>query len=91
MVTAYQSGKTTYEIAAEYDCGKNAISNLLKKHSVNVTKCKAQKRLDVADVVSMYENKRTSQEIANKYGVSPQVIIKCLRAEGVGIRGRWDY
>lgn len=46
------------------------MSNLLKKHGVNVTICK-QDKLNVADVVTMYENMPAIAEIASKHGVGP--------------------
>jgi predicted transcriptional regulator len=68
------------------------VSSTLKKLGVDVTNRKAQRKLDTDDVITMYKNMCTSNEIAEKYGVNPQAIIKCLREHGVKIRkGRWDY
>lgn len=91
LITAYNDGKTTYELAEQYGCHRQTISSMLKKHGINVTKCKAKEKLNPEDVVFMYENMHTSEEIAKKYKVTPQVIITCLRSHGIKIRDRWDY
>ena len=48
-------------------------------------------KLDPSDIISMYAQMHTTEEIAKKYTVNPQAIIKCLRAHNIGIRSRWDY
>ena len=58
---------------------------------INVTGSKAMARIDENQVVFLYKNMFNSMQIAEKLGVSPQVIIKCLRANNVPIRTKWDY
>ena len=89
--TEYQNGMTTYALAAKYDCTRLAMSNALKAHGVAVTKCKAQGKIDTENVLALYKDMHTTAEIAEKYGVYPQLILKCLRSNGVTIRNRWDY
>ncbi|MDR1330178.1 MAG: helix-turn-helix domain-containing protein [Oscillospiraceae bacterium] len=91
LIAGYQAGKSTYTLASEFGCHRQAVSELLRKHGVNVTKCTARKRLNVTDVISMYEAMHTTAEIAKSYGVNPNVILRCLREQGIAIRGRWDY
>jgi uncharacterized protein (DUF433 family) len=91
LIVEYKNGKSTYALAKQFGCHRYTVSNALKKQGVNVTNRKAQRKLNIADVVAMYENMHTSEEISAKYDVSPQAIIQCLREQGVAIRGRWDY
>lgn len=91
IIIEYQSGLTTYQLAEKYATNRHTISNHLKKHGVNVTKNKAQEKLNVEEVISMYAQMFTTEQIAKKFGVSYQTITSCLRANDVRIRSRWDY
>ena len=92
MVSAYQSGETTtIKLAERFGCSKTTINKLLRQHGVEVTRAKAQARLNADAVVAMYDEMRTTEEIAECFHVHPQVVIRCLRANGVKIRSRWDY
>ena len=86
VCSAYQSGKSTYQLAREFGCHRSTISNALKSRGIEVTK---KSKLDVVDVATLYEQGHATQEIADKYNVGPQVILRCLKAEGIKIRGRW--
>lgn len=92
MISAYQSGgTTTIKLAEQFGCSKATINKLLRQQGVEVTKAKAQARLNANVVVAMYDEMRTTEEIAKCFHVHPQVVIRCLRANGVKIRSRWDY
>jgi len=92
LITAYEKGgKSTYELAEQFGCHRATVSNILKRHNVVVSNCKGQNKLNAEDVTAMYENMYTTAEIAKKYEVGPDVVIRCLRANGVMIRGRWEY
>lgn len=67
------------------------MSKLLKQKGVNVTKSKAQARIDANRVIALYENMHTIEEIAQQFKVNRQVITNCLLAHGVKIRSRWEY
>ena len=87
----YRKGLTTYQLAEKYGCHRQTITRCLKKHDVDITKCKATKKLNQNTVVEMYANMFTSERIAKHFKVHPQAIIRCLRANDVKIRSRWDY
>ena len=91
LIVAYLDGKSTYALAAQFGCHRTTVSEILKRHDVTVTKQKSLRKLNLADVVDMYENMHTSAEIAEKYEVGSNVIIRCLRSQGIEIRSRWDY
>ena len=88
IVAEYKKGKSTYALAKEFDCHRTTVSDALKSKGVDVTK---KVKLDVDGVIAMYEQMHTAQEIADKYGIGSQVVIRCLKAHGVRIRGRWEY
>lgn len=91
IISSYQSGKSTIELAKQFGCSKGTINKLLRQHGVEVIREKAQAKLDTAAVIAMYEEMRTSEEIAKQFKVHPQAVIRCLKANGVKIRNRWDY
>lgn len=83
--------KNHIQLAEQYGCCRRAIVNALKKSSITATKAKAQEVLNPDDVIKMYSEYHTTAEIAKKYGVNPNSVIRCLRSNGVAIRSRWDY
>lgn len=92
MVAAYRSGEANAnQLAKQFGCSKTTISKILKKQGVNVTKSKAQAKLDAKVVIAMYAEMHTTEEIAERFKVNPQTILRCLRNHGVKIRSRWDY
>ena len=88
MVAGYKSGMTTIELAKQFQCNKGTINKLLRQHGVRITKAKAQAKLNVDKVLSMYENMHTIEDIAKYFNVSSYTINRCLKAHGVKIRGR---
>lgn len=92
IISSYQSeNATTIDLAEQFGCSKGTINKLLRQHGVNVTKAKAQAKLDDKLVVAMYEEQHTIEEIAKRFGVSSYTVNQCLRRNGVKIRSRWDY
>lgn len=91
LISEYKAGKTTYELAKQFGCHRRTVACTLKRHGVQVSKCRAHDKLNIPDVIAMYANMHTSTEIAKKYGVHPNVVIRCLREHGTVVRGRWDY
>ena len=91
IITAYQNGKTTYELADEYGCNRNAISSNLKKHGITVYKDKATAKLDIEQVSLLYTDKNTVAQIAKRFHVSSSTILRCLRNQKIQLRSRWDY
>lgn len=91
IISAYNSGTSTYKIAKQYGCCKNTISDLLKQHGVYVTNRKVQSKLPTDKVIKMYENMSTVEKIAECFDVSACSIRKCLVEHGIKLRSRWDY
>lgn len=91
IISSYKSGRSTIELARQFACSKNTINKLLRDHGVEVIKAKAQAKLDAKAVVAMYAEMHTAEEIAKRFDAHRQVVIRCLKANGVKIRNRWDY
>lgn len=91
IISEYKSGKSTRKLAEQFNCSKTTIGDLLKRHGITVTNCKAQAKLDSERVIIMYKQEQTMDEIAKCFGVSACTIRKCLLKNNVKIRGRWDY
>lgn len=92
ITSNYQSGSaSTIDLAKQFGCSKGTINKLLREYGVNITKAKAQAKLDEGVVCAMYEDQHTMEEIAKRFGVSSNTINKCLRRNGVKIRNKWDY
>jgi DNA invertase Pin-like site-specific DNA recombinase len=91
LIEGYSNGDSIYKLAKRFDCGKTTVSSILKRHDIVVSNRVAQKKLDIEDVIAKYNDMLSSQEIAEEYGVSPNVVLRCLRENGVKVRGRWDY
>ncbi len=91
VIKEYLSGKTILGLAKKFGCHKVTISRALKAAGIQPDNRIAQKKLNANEVISMYADFHTTAEIAERYGVNPNAIIKCLRDNNVPIRSRWDY
>ena len=89
LIAAYKDGKSTYDLARQFGCHRLTVSAILKRHGVAVSKCRERKKLDTEEVIALYQNMHNAKQIADKYKVHPQVVIRLLRANGVRIRSRW--
>ena len=91
IISAYQSGSSTIELGKQFHCCKNTINGLLKQHGIEVTKAKAQAKINADTVIAMYAKMQTIETIAKHFGVSSAAIRKCLCGNGIKLRSRWDY
>lgn len=91
MVSLFQSGKSTRNLGEKFGCSKTTITKLLREQGVEVTRCKAQSKLNIETVIKMYNNNHSSEEIAKHFGVSSNTILDCLRNHGIKIKNKWDY
>ncbi len=91
IISLYQAGKATRELGEMFKVSKNTIGRLLKEQGVEITRSKAQAKLNAKKAISMYEDGFTSTQIAKQLGVGAQTILRCLKNHGVTIKSRWDY
>ena len=80
IVTAYQSGKASYELGAEFNCSKTTIVKLLKQQGVPLRKSgRTRAKVDDKKVIRMYKEMHTIKEISKNLNVDTQVISRCLK------------
>ncbi len=91
IISLYQAGKATRELGEMFKVSNNTIGRLLKEQGVEITRSKAQAKLNAKKAISMYEDGFTSTQIAKQLGVGAQTILRCLKNHGVTIKSRWDY
>ena len=91
IVEEYNSGLSTYALAAKYGCHRNTISRCLKKHGVEVKAEKIDTEADVAKMISMYNEGFSAIEIAERFSIAKTTVIHRLHANDVEMRTRWDY
>lgn len=92
IITAYQSGKTSYELGIEFNCSKTTIVKLLKQRGIPLRKSgRTRAKVDDDKVIRMYKEMHTIKEIAKSLNVDTQVISRCLKENGIKLRSRWDY
>jgi len=80
---------STLDIAKKYQVSKGTISNILKRYNVPLRNPseKALTPKEEEDVVDLYDNQKMSSiEIANQYGVSSGTILRTLRKNNIKIR-----
>jgi IS30 family transposase len=87
----YQKGATVYELADQYGCHRDTISENLKKHGVNVTVKKFTSQDGIQELVKLYESGLSTVQLAKRFNFSASTIKKYLRSSGVQMRTRWDY
>lgn len=79
IISKYNAGVSTYDLANEYGCCRSNISHALKSHGIQVDKAWAQRKFDTDEVIQMFRNGVTIADISRHYGVSNSPIRKCLK------------
>ena len=87
IVTRYQDGESTYDLAKAYDCHRSTISNNLKKAGIDVS----IEKNNIDEAIRLYESGCTTKDIAAKYHMTDNAVSRRLKAAGVKMRTRWDY
>lgn len=87
IVTRYQDGESTYDLAKAYDCHRSTISNNLKKAGIDVS----IEKINLDEAIRLYESGCTTKDIAAKYHMTDNAVSRRLKAAGVKMRTRWDY
>ena len=87
IVTRYQDGESTYDLAKAYDCHRSTISNNLKKAGIDVS----IEKINIDEAIRLYESGCTTKDIAAKYHMTDNAVSRRLKAAGVKMRTRWDY
>lgn len=91
IITAYRNGVTIYELAEQFNCHRNTISDNLKRNGIQPTIKKFTSQSEIDKLISHYESGMKNVEIAKLYGVSESTVRKTLLCNGIRMRNRWDY
>lgn len=91
IITKYQQGKSTYELAKEFGCHRYTISRALKDNGIEVTNQCAKKKVLAEMIMQMYSEWYKPQEIGEALGVSADTVRRILHDNNVYIRKSWEY
>ena len=91
VVEEYQNGQSTYALAEKYGCHRNTVSRCLKKFGTTIRIGNAKTVIDDAEMIGLYNEGVNTTKIAERFGIAPATVIRHLHANGVEMRGRWDY
>jgi len=89
IIRAYQSGKSTNELARAYNCNRQTICSQLKKRGIEVSRSKIKTDEKSEEITALYEHGHTAAEIARLIGLSATTIQRHLHERGISLRGRW--
>ena len=59
IISKYNSGVSTYNLAMEYGCHRTTISHTLKSCGISVDKSWAQRKIDANEVIRLYKDGAT--------------------------------
>jgi uncharacterized protein (DUF433 family) len=87
IISYYQSGMTTTQLAEKYGVGKNTIYRRLKKNGVKTPpRDKSKIKLPIEEIISYYQSGMTTYQLGEKYGVTFSTIRDRLKKNGVKLR-----
>jgi DNA invertase Pin-like site-specific DNA recombinase len=89
IILAYQSGKSTNELARIYGCNRHTICDQLKKHSIEIDRSKIKTEEKSKEIIALYKRGLTAAEVAKQTGLSAATIQRHLAEQGIKLRGRW--
>lgn len=85
IATAYEAGKTVYELAAEYGCHRVTISAALKRQGVALRHTSpTAKQID--EMVRLYESGLSLSKVGERLGFNATTVLTRLRAAGITTR-----
>lgn len=87
MVTAYRSGQTLTQIAAEHHRSKNGVSAALKRAGVQV-RYNLLGDADVAEAARLYESGLSLAEVGARFEVDASTVHRAFVRAGIATRPR---
>lgn len=87
IVTAYETGKTVYELAAEYGCHRVTISAVLKRQGVALRRT-SPTAAQIDEMVRLYESGFSLAKVAERFDVHASTVLTQLRKRRVPTRHR---
>ena len=81
IVSAYETGKTVYELAAEYGCHRVTISAVLKRRGVALRRMPPSDE-QVTEMIRLYETGLSLTQVGEHLGFSATTVLHRIRAAG---------
>lgn len=85
IVTAYETGKTVYELAAEYGCHRVTISAVLKRQGVPI-RHRSPTPTQIGEMARLYESGLSLAKVGEHFGFHASTVLAHLRNTGVKTR-----
>ena len=85
IVTAYETGKTVYELAAEYGCHRVTISAVLKRRGVTLRRTSPTPE-QVDKMVHLYETGYSLAKVGDRLGFNATTVLHQLKVRGIPTR-----
>ena len=85
IVTAYETGKTVYELAAEYGCHRVTISAVLKRRGV-ILRRTSPTAAQIDEMIRLYESGLSLARVGERFGMNASTVLAQLRKNDVRTR-----
>lgn len=85
IVTAYEAGKTVYELATSYNCHRVTISAVLKRKGVAI-RLTSPTSEQIHEMVHFYQSGLSLAKVGERFGFNPSTVLTHLREAGVATR-----
>ena len=88
IISYYQSGLSTIQLEEKYGVSHTTIGKKLRENGVKLRPSRSMKRIyiPIEEIISYYESGMALIQLAEKYGVSKNIINNRLRENGVELR-----
>jgi DNA-directed RNA polymerase specialized sigma24 family protein len=85
LVERYKAGATTYQLAEEFGCNRNTVSDHLKRAGVKLRRSGLPPE-EVERAIELYESGFSLESVGERFGVTGDTVAARLREQGVRIR-----
>lgn len=85
IVTAYETGKTVFELAAEYGCHRVTFSAVLKRRGV-ILRRTSPTAAQIDEMIRLYESGLSLAKVAERFDVHASTVLAQLRKRRVPTR-----
>lgn len=85
IVTAYETGKTVYELAAEYRCHRVTISAVLKRQGIALRRTSPTPE-QIDKMVHLYETGYSLAKVGDRLGFNATTVLHQLKVRGIPTR-----
>lgn len=85
IVTAYETGKTVYELAAEYRCHRVTISAVLKRQGVALRRT-SPTAAQIDEMVRLYESGLSLARVGDRFGLNASTVLAQLHKRKIRTR-----